>query len=109
MAFVGERLKSLRDENGLTQEELASYAQSSQGMIARYESGKAVPTADVVARLAAFFNVTADFLLGLTDDPRGYITEDDLSPLERRLIAAFRRGEISEALDIVAELAKSKR
>ena len=36
----------------------------------RYEIGKFVPRADDIAKLATAYNVTADYLLGLSDEPR---------------------------------------
>lgn len=105
----GERLRKLRDDASYTQEELAEKLRVHPRQIHRYESGATDPNGEIVARIAKVFGVTTDYLLGLTDDPLGRIDESDLSPLERRLIAAFRRGELSEALDIAAELAKSKR
>lgn len=77
-------------------------------MIPRYESGTADPSSDVVTRMAKTLAVTTDYLLGLTDDPTGQFEEDELSPMERKLIAAFRRGEIVEAFAIAAELAKAQ-
>lgn len=108
MAFRGDRLYKLRQQKGFSQEDLADQVGASQTMIGRYESGKVDPTADVVTRLAQFFEVTTDYLLGLTDNPFTQITEDDLSPMEKRLIAAFRAGRIVEALSVAAELAKAQ-
>lgn len=108
MMFRGDRLKVLRQRLGLSQDNFATMVGASQRMIGRYESGESDPTAEVVARLARHLGVTADYLLGLTDDPQATITESDLSPLERQLVMAFRRGEITEALSLAAELAKSR-
>lgn len=106
MSFQGERLRSLRLQKGFTQDELADQIDSSQRMIGRYESGDVDPTSDVVIRMSKFFEVTADWLLGLTDDPYGEMTEDDLSPMEKKLLAAFRAGRIVEAMAVIVDQAK---
>jgi len=104
----GQRLKSVREWRGLSQEDLASRIHVGTQQIWRWENGKTTPNADYIARLARALDTTADYLLGLTDDPQTQLEESDLSPLERRLITAFRQGDISEAIVLAAELAKSK-
>jgi len=104
----GDRLKVVREWRGLSQEELASRIKVGTQQIWRWENNKTTPNADYVARLARELDTTADYLLGLTNDPKGQIEMSDLSPLERQLVMAFRRGEITEALSLAAELAKSK-
>ena len=65
-----QRLKELRTSFGLSQRELARAIKLSPGMISMYEAGKHTPTIDVINRLIDFFDVSADYLQGLTDDPR---------------------------------------
>jgi repressor LexA len=62
-----ERLKELRLEKGLSQRALANKTGISQNAIAFWENKKRVPNAVAVATLAKFFDVTADYLLGLED------------------------------------------
>ena len=52
-----EKLKELRKEKGLTQEELASKIYVSRTLISKYESGAIIPTKDNIEKLALFFNV----------------------------------------------------
>ena len=59
-----DRLKSLRRAEGLTQAELAARFQVTQQAVAKWERGSASPEPDIVAKLAAFFRVSADYLLG---------------------------------------------
>lgn len=68
--IFGERLKKLRHSKGITQKELAKQLQIGRSSIAEYEAGKKTPTGPVVAKIAKYFSVSADYLLGLTDDPR---------------------------------------
>jgi transcriptional regulator with XRE-family HTH domain len=67
MNKFAERLKELRIENGLSQDELAIKTQISQSSISLYELGKRTPTIDIAIILCNFFKVSADYLIGLTD------------------------------------------
>lgn len=62
-----ERLKKLRQEKNLTQEELAKQIKSSRSNIANYENGKNLPSVEVLDKLSEIFNVSTDYLLGKTD------------------------------------------
>lgn len=56
-----ERLKELRKKKGITQEELASSIYVSRSVIAKYESGAALPTNENVQKLASFFDVELSY------------------------------------------------
>lgn len=60
-------LKSLRKSNGLTQDELAKILKISRSTIGMYENGSREPDFETLERIADFFNVDTDFLLGRTD------------------------------------------
>lgn len=66
--LISEKLTNLRLENGLTQKELAVNINSTNKNIWAYENGIATPPYDVLVAYAQFFNVSADYLLGLEDD-----------------------------------------
>lgn len=70
MEELGAKLAQLRKEKGLSQEELAKILHLNQSTIAYYETGKKRPSYEVLQELASFFNVSVDYLLGRTDDPR---------------------------------------
>ena len=63
-----KRLVKLRKELNLSQEELADRLGISLVTMNRYEVGKRVPDADVLTRMAKFFEVSADYLLELSND-----------------------------------------
>ncbi len=67
MTLFAIRLKNLRDENNITQIELASAIGVNQSAIALWERGKSEPTASNIKAAAEFFDVSADYLLGLVD------------------------------------------
>lgn len=62
------RLKDLREDHDLSQQEIADYLGMKQPQYSRYERGlRDVPT-DVLIRLARRYQTTTDYLLGLTDN-----------------------------------------
>ena len=67
MEKFSERLKELRTEKGITQDMLAQATGLSQSALANWENGKRSPTATAIITLAKYFNVTTDYLLGMTD------------------------------------------
>lgn len=66
--MFGKRLKELRTYQNLTQKQLASILQCNQSMITRWEKEECEPTESIIKRASIFFNVTADYLLGLEDE-----------------------------------------
>ena len=66
--MFGKRLKELRLEVGLTQKELAEKLNCDQSMIARWESCKNEPTESNIIKVAKFFEVSSDYLIGLSDN-----------------------------------------
>jgi transcriptional regulator with XRE-family HTH domain len=68
MNTFGERLKELRTEKGLSQKTLAEQLGCNQSMVSFWENGVNEPTENVIRKAALFFEVSADYLLGLTDE-----------------------------------------
>ena len=67
MISFAQRLKELRTENNLTQTQLAVKLGIRQQSYARYENGEGEPSLDTLVAIAKLFNVSVDYLLGLTD------------------------------------------
>lgn len=65
MQNFGLRLKNLRETKKLTLEELGRIANCHYFMLRDWENGKRILTIGIVIRLAKFFGVTTDYLLGL--------------------------------------------
>ncbi|MEW6448256.1 MAG: helix-turn-helix domain-containing protein [Bacillota bacterium] len=70
-----ERLKLLREEKGLTQEKLAKNLSLSVSAIGMYEAGERQPPYATLERIASFFDVSVDYLLGRTEERHGFIRE----------------------------------
>lgn len=116
--MFAQRLKELRKDRGLTQIQFAQQFHVSNGAVAMWETGKREPDFDTMNRLAAFFNVTVDYLLGNVTDPffqldndrilqdiNSYETESasTLTDRDRRDIARDLE-RIMEALDTAGDL-----
>ena len=65
MVNMGKKIKSLRLEKDLTQAEVAHRIGVSKAMISSYELEQRSPSYDVLIKIATFFGVTTDYLLGL--------------------------------------------
>ena len=74
-----ERLKSLRKEAGLTQKEIADHFKTSPQSYAQWEKGLRSPSKESLEKLAQFFNVSTDYLLGNSELKN---PEDQLSNVE---------------------------
>lgn len=68
MLKLSERLRSLRKENDLIQADVAKAVGISLKSYCRYESGEREPDASTLVRMADFYDVTADYLLGRSDE-----------------------------------------
>jgi len=64
---VGDILKSLRQEKKIGQNELAKQLALSNASISYWENGKQEPSASALFKLAQFFDVSVDYILGLED------------------------------------------
>ena len=67
MTKFSERLKELREEKNLTQEELGKAINTNIITISRWERGVRTPNINSLETLANFFKVTAGYLIGLED------------------------------------------
>lgn len=67
MNKFSKKLKELRDDNNLLQKQLASELGVSQVTIARWETGVREPSFDDLIKIAKYFGVTTDYILGLED------------------------------------------
>lgn len=81
----GTRLKNLRKQAGLTQQQLAIQLGITKSVVSFYELQERSPSPEVLIKLASIFHVSADYLLGL--DTRETI---DVSDLDEKDIQAVR-------------------
>ncbi|WP_195283716.1 helix-turn-helix domain-containing protein [Harryflintia acetispora] len=88
--LLGDRIRSLRKEKGLSQKKLAEIVFVAQQTIGGYEKKGNVPDITVLIRLARFFEVSVDYLIGASDN-RTLISADGLSDSEVSHIENLRR------------------
>lgn len=79
MSIFAERLKDLRDKKGNTQTEVGKALGKSREAVSKYEIGEREPDLEAVASLSKYFNVSADYILGITDDYSSSIGSQKMS------------------------------
>jgi len=73
MTTIGKRIKELRQNKNLTQEEFGKIFGIVKSTVSMYESGKSTPDDELKKKIANYFNVTLDYLMGVTDIKNPYI------------------------------------
>lgn len=63
------KLKQLRKERGLLQKDISQIFNVSMGAVGNWESGNRIPDSETLSRIADYFQVSVDYLLGRSDDP----------------------------------------
>ena len=66
------RIRDLRNDRGLTQEDVAKVLTVKQNTYSQYEIGVVNFPLDAVVQLAEYYGVSVDYLVGLTDEPKPY-------------------------------------
>lgn len=74
--MFAERLTELRKEKGLTQDELGKILGFRDSTISQYETGKRKPDQETLTKIADYFDVTTDYLLGRSDIRKPEIYND---------------------------------
>ncbi len=63
--YIYQRLKDIREDNDLTQKEVAAILETTQRQYSRWETGFSEIPANKIVKLSEFYNVSTDFLLGV--------------------------------------------
>lgn len=66
------RIRDLREDNDLTQKEIADFLHIKQNTYSQYETGKRQLSIDILIALAHYYNTSTDYILGLTDETKPY-------------------------------------
>lgn len=77
-----QRMRDLREDHDLLQEDIAKILTIKQSQYSRYELGKQMMGIDKYITLARFYNISLDYLTGLIDEPR---------PLNERRTTALKK------------------
>ena len=70
MSYFSQRLKDLRKSKSITQKQLAVALGASERGIQHYELDERAPTCEMLIAIADYFDVSIDYLVGRSDDPR---------------------------------------
>ena len=104
--MLGARIKLLREELGLKQEELAKKLSVSPSAIGMYERDLREPNNELTLRIANFFNVSIDYLLGKTDIRNYDKDEQEFSFAYHKEMEGLTDEEIADALRFYKEMKK---
>lgn len=83
--IMGKRLKYLRDKSGLSQKFVAEKIGVKNNTLSGYEAGDREPSSEILGKIAQFYEVTTDFLIGVSDEPTftkgevGFLNDINLS------------------------------
>lgn len=80
MKTYTDRLKELRQDNDLSQKEIASLLNCTQTAYGKWENGKREMKIDDLIKLAKYYNVSMDYITGLTNDPTPNWTNKKVLP-----------------------------
>ena len=119
MATFAERLRELRKIKDVGQKEVGAIIGLSESSIGKYEAGKQTPDPTAIIKLADYFSVSVDYLLGRTDDNRRiedlYIptmgdlyktaSNKQLSPEHMAIIEEIKKLPLSEQHEYLANVA----
>ena len=113
---TGEKIRELRKERGLNQDQLAELASLNRVTIAKYESGRVEPGAQALSRIADALEVSTDVLLGRSEIPAEpvrtprtvesqFISEvvDHLPPADREKAMNMLRAVYADTFKMVEE------
>ncbi len=100
--MFGDRLKELRKAHRITQEQLAEIIGVERSSIGKYEGkSKIVPSDDVKTRIAEYFHVSVDYLIGRTENPTPPTLDEQLSDIDFALSGEIRDLTDDEKQDIL--------
>src|SRR5699024_7497288 len=96
MNIIGKNIKKLRESEKLNQKELAKALNISNTTLSQYETGQRTPSDDIKIKIAEFFNVSIDYLLGRTDIKNPKDKNKELEKLAHKEIET-----VEDALEII--------
>ena len=84
------RLSELREDNDVKQSDLAKMLSLKPSAISKYETGLTQPNLSTIIKIAEIFNVSVDYLLGVSSVKNPY-TKENFTPMECEIITRYRK------------------
>lgn len=99
--MIGKKIRELRKQKGLTQTQLADELNVEFSNVSKWELGKNDPSKELIAKMAKLFNVSIEYLLGISDNP----TPDTLptATVKIPLLGNIAAGQPIEAVENVED------
>ncbi|MBQ9808335.1 MAG: helix-turn-helix transcriptional regulator [Ruminococcus sp.] len=101
-----QRIKDLREDKDLRQEDIAKIFNMHKTTYCRYEQGKSTPTLDIIIEIAKFYKVSIDYIAGLTNDKGGLhknTTAENEILNKYNALSDIRKGRVLQLLDMLTE------
>ena len=99
-----EAMSALRREQGLSQRKAASELHISQALLSHYENGAREPGLEFVVRACDYYGVSADYLLGRTDEPGGAALRERLRSLSKEQVRQRQKVSVLSVLGVGAAI-----
>ena len=103
IALKADRLRVLREQHGWSKRELALMCGLGENQVLKYERGENDPSCMSLKLVAEKLDVSTDYLLGLTDSPRGHVGDDRLNEEEQAVLKMLRQEGWSGVIRLGAE------
>lgn len=104
---IGTRIKDLRSEKNLTQTKLGEVIGVEKSTVSMYENGNSTPNDDIKKMLANFFNVSLDYLIGVSDIRNPYKESETSSEKNSSLTTKDERDIAKKLSSILDEMSNS--
>ena len=95
--YIGENIKRLRQQRGITQEKFAEYVKVSAPAVSKWERGETLPDITLILPIANFFEVSTDELLGYDKTKVG----EDIKSVLEKYYKAMKKSKFSEAEETI--------
>ena len=92
------RLKELRESHNLSQQSFANIINVSQSTVGMWESGKRTPDSEMLAKIADYFDVSVDYLIGRSSE---YSVNDELKGVDFALYNETKELNDSQKKDVL--------
>lgn len=93
---LAKRLRYLRDKHGYAQKYVANQLGIKNNTLSGYESGRRMPDAEMINKIADFYGCSTDYLLGRVDDPDLYSSREEVERTIRKKGLLFDGKDLSQ-------------